>query len=177
MAGLFDLPDRQAPPDPEQEAAAADYQDRQQELEEADGLKDGILRILEQGTDPQIVLYTAVRANGLYSRDPEFTKQAYKYLDAVYGDLAQQSFIVDNAAIAAGRLKEQAEAYRFRLMGQLTRQRNEAQRILKGIEDTLTAINTISLQDALAPEIDLGPDPKSLSDALIKTDPEPDPEA
>ena len=35
MAGLFDLPDRQAPPDPEQEAAAADYQDRQQELEEA----------------------------------------------------------------------------------------------------------------------------------------------
>ena len=49
MAGLFDLPEKQAPPDPDHEAAVKDYRERQQELEEADGLKDGILRVLEQG--------------------------------------------------------------------------------------------------------------------------------
>ena len=149
MAGLFDLPEKQTPPDPEHDAAVKDYHERRQELEEADGLKDGILRVLEQGTDPQIVLYTAVRAIGLYSGDTEFTRQAYKHLDAVYGDLAQESFIVDNAAIAAERLRLQGKEYRSKLAKQIRRQRGTAKRITAELEAILKSLEQIEQADEL----------------------------
>lgn len=115
--GLFDFaqqnPDIQAP---QQEAqairdTAQTYRDRQERQEKLDQLKAGILQQFEQGDAPQLILYTAIRAIGTATADNEWAETAKGYLDRIYSDLMQESFIDDNAATAAKRLEEQRAEY------------------------------------------------------------------
>lgn len=122
-------------------AAAKTYQDRQQEREQAEQLKQSILNQLEQGNDPQIILYTALKCIGLLTADPEYITTGQSYLDSVYADLAQQSFIQDNAAIAAERLEKMQEEYNKKLRNSINRQLGQYRRIEKALNDALTALN------------------------------------
>lgn len=127
--------------------AAKTYQDRQQERERIEQLKASIMRQLEQGNAPQYILYTAIKAIGLLTQDAAWTEAAQKTLDSVYADLAQQSFLTDNAAIAAQRLETMQTDYNDKLRRQLTRQLNGYRRIEKALQEALQAVNAIEPQE------------------------------
>ena len=115
--GLFDYaqqnPDIEAPQHEAQAIrdTAQTYRDQQERQEKLDQLKAGILQQLEQGDAPQFILYTALKAIGTATNDSNWTETATGYLNAVYSDLMQESFIDDNAAIAAKRLDAQRAEY------------------------------------------------------------------
>lgn len=116
------LPEVQtAPEDPSKgiEAAAAAAADRKARRERAGELRGCIMRQLQQGQPPQIVLYNALEAIGLYSGDTEWTERATRHLDSVYADLAQDSFMYDTATVAADRLTEKALEYDRKLRTRL----------------------------------------------------------
>ena len=115
--GVFDFaeqhPDIQ---EPQQEAqaireTAQAYTDRAERQERTDRLKAHILQQLQEADAPHLILYTAFKAIATATDDPDWADTANGYLDAVYGDLMQESFIDDNATIAAQRLDDQRAAY------------------------------------------------------------------
>lgn len=115
--GLFDYaqqnPDIQ---EPKQEAqairdTAQTYRDRQEQQQEVNRLKESILQQLKEGNAPQLILYTALKAIGTATADKAWTETTTGYLDAVYSDLMQESFVTDNAAIAEKRLTEKRAEY------------------------------------------------------------------
>lgn len=122
---------------------AATIKDRQQEREQAAQLKESILQQLEQGNAPEYILYTAIKAIGLLSNDPGFIEAGQRCLDSVYSDLAQQSLITDNEAIAAHRLEQMQSEYIRKARASLTRQLNGSKRISDAIEKALQAIKDI----------------------------------
>lgn len=122
---------------------AESFKDRQQEREQAERLKDGILQQLEQGNAPQYILYAAIKAIGLLSHDPEFTEAGQRYLDHVYADLAQESLVTDNAAIAAHRLEQMQAEYIRKARASLTRQLNGSKRISDAIEKALDELSKL----------------------------------
>lgn len=144
--GLFDYaqqnPDTQEPPQEAQairETAQA-YRDRQDRQQDIDRLKESILQQLEQGNAPQLILYTALTTIGTATGDESFTETATGYLDRVYGDLMQESFITDNAAIAAHRLDEMRAEYVDKLRQQVTRNLKGIARLEKALRDAQEAI-------------------------------------
>lgn len=139
--GFFDI--EQA--EPEQigdslEAHTRDEKQRATDRAEADRLKEIIVRQLEAGAEPHIILLTAVKAIGLYSDDPAFTEATKGQIDAVYSDLAQQSFIQDNAEIARQRLEGIQTEYREKARKGLTRQLNATRRIERALQEALQAV-------------------------------------
>lgn len=138
-------------------ASAQSYRERQRELEQgkkqkesilqererAEQLKESILQQLEQGNAPEIILYTALNAIGLLSSDPKFTEAGQQFLDTVYADLAQQSLLTDNAAVAAHRLDNMQRDYNKRLKNSLTRQLNGYRRIADALNKALQAVEEL----------------------------------
>lgn len=122
---------------------AQTYRERRQEREQAEQLKASILQQLEQGNAPQYILYTALEAIGTATHDEEFTKTGKQFLDKVYEDLAQQSLLTDNAAIAAARIEEMQASYNDRLRRQLEKQLTGYQKIARGLNDALTALDDL----------------------------------
>ena len=129
------------------EEAARSYREQMQERETVEGLKASILQQLEQGNAPETILYTALRAIGILTHDAAWTEAAKQTLDSVYADLAQQSLLTDNAAIAAQRLDGMQAAYNDKLRRQLTRQLNGYRRIEKALQEALQAVNAIEPQE------------------------------
>lgn len=147
--GLFDYaqqnPDIQ---EPQQEAraireTAQTYRDQQERQEELDRLKRNILQQLEQGDEPQFILYTALRAIGTATNDDEWTATAKGHLDSVYGDLMQESFAVDNAAIAAERLHKKRHEYTEKTRRRLATLQKETNAIYGYIETILEHVAAI----------------------------------
>ena len=133
---------------PEQEAAAireaaTTYRERQEERQQAEELKASIAQQLERGNAPQYILYTAIKAIGLLTHDPEWTEAQQQSLDNVYADIAQQSLFTDNAAIAAARLEKMKQTYNDKLRQQLLKDLNGYRRIEKAITEALQAVNEI----------------------------------
>lgn len=122
--------------------------DRQQEREQAERLKESILQQLEQGNAPESILYTAIKVIGLLSSDPGFAEAGQRCLDAVYADLAQQSLLVDNAAVAAHRLETMRHDYNKKLKTSLTRQLNGYRRIADALLKALQAVDEVEPQEA-----------------------------
>lgn len=116
-------------------------QQRQQDTAEALRLKESIARGLEQGQEPQALLYTAVRVIGLLTNDPAFTEAAQARIDAVYKDLAQLSFTEDNDRKAQERLEKMQTEYRDKLRGSISRQLNANRRIEKALQEVLNAVD------------------------------------
>lgn len=150
--GLFDYaqqnPDTQAP---QQEAqairdTAQTYRDQQERQQAVEKLKAAILQQFEQGDAPQLILYTALKAIGTATADNTWTETATGFLDTVYGDLMQESFIDDNAAIAAKRLEEQRAEYvdkTRRKMKYLQRETNTIYGYIQTIMEHLDALENI----------------------------------
>ena len=147
--GLFDYaqqnPDTQ---EPQQEArairdTAQTYRDRQDRQEQVDRLKRNILQQFEQGDAPQIILYTALKAIGAATNDDEWAETAKGHLDSVYGDLMQESFAVDNAAIAAERLNKKRHEYTEKTRRRLKTLQKETNAIYGYIETILEHVTAI----------------------------------
>ena len=118
-------------------------QERRQEQAQIERLKASIIAQLEQGNAPQYILYTALEAIGTATHDEEFTKTGKQCLDKVYADLAQQSLLTDNAAIAAARIEEMQTSYNDRLRRQLEKQLTGYQKIARGLNDALAALDDL----------------------------------
>lgn len=128
---------------------AKTYAEQQEEREEAERLKASILQQLEQGNAPQYVLYTAIKTIGLLTHDEVWADTGHEYLDSVYSDLAQQSFLTDNAAIAAQRLNAMQAEYNDKLRKQLNRSINGYRRIEKALQEALQAVNAMEPPDPI----------------------------
>lgn len=118
-----------------------------QDRAEAERLKENITAQLEAGAEPQIILYTALKAIGLLTNDPAFTEAAQGKIDAVYSDLAQQSFIQDNNAIAQERLEKMQTEYNDKLRRSINRQLAGYRRVEKALNDVLAAVNATEPQE------------------------------
>ena len=131
----------------ERERTANAYQDRLQIQEEADRLKESISNQIERGSAPQYVLYTAIKAIGLLTSDNEWSEKNTAALDAVYDDLRQESFIVDNAAIAMGRLKEMRVEYNAKLKRQINSQINSYRRLSEALTEAYRIVNLMDQKE------------------------------
>lgn len=126
--------------DPIQEQTTRSYHEWMQDHEEAQKLKQSITRQLEQGNEPQLILYTALKVIGILTNDPEWTEAGHQILDSVYDDLKQQSLIVDNAAIEAERLEKIQADYTTKLRRQLIRQLSSCKQIESALKETLQTL-------------------------------------
>ena len=131
--------------EPEQDRRSAgetarSYQDRRDDMERVAQLKKSIAFQLERGAAPQDVLYSAIKAIGILTKDTDWTDTTTQAIDSVYGDLAQQSLIDDNAAIALERLAERRAEYDSKLIRQLSTQMQGYRRVEKALRDALNAI-------------------------------------
>ena len=118
-------------------------QERRQEQAQIKRLKASIIAQLEQGNAPQYILYAALEAIGTATHDEEFAKTGKQCLDKVYEDLAQQSLLTDNAAIAAARIEEMQASYNDRLRRQLEKQLTGYKKIARGLNDALAALDDL----------------------------------
>lgn len=137
-------------PEPErkaQAAAARTYRERQEAEQQTADLKAQILQKLEQGAAPQDVLYSAIRAIGSATNDPAWAAAAQGNLDRIYADLAQQSFLTDEAAIAADRLKTRHDEYAGKVRRQLLRQLKGCQQLEKELQEALQAAEQMQPQE------------------------------
>ncbi len=127
---------------------ARSYQDRQQEREAVEQLKASIAQQLQEGNAPQYILYAALRAIGILTHDTEWAEAQKRILDSIYADLAQQSLLTDDAAIAAARLDAMQTQYNDKLRRQLTTQLNGYRRIEKALQEALQAVNALEPQES-----------------------------
>ena len=148
--GIFDYweehPDTEDGTLTEQISAAVDrrtYQEAREDQERAARLKDGIAEQIERGTPPEIVLYSAFELIGLYSGDPEWTKEQRAKLEAVYKDLEQQSLITDNAAIANARLKAAADDFAAKTRATIRTKINGCERLEKALRAALLELDAL----------------------------------
>lgn len=137
------MPEAPADPKPIKDKS---YSDRQEERQQAIDLKESITRQIQEGRNPENILYTAIRAIGLLTNDSEWTEQNTAALDKVYEDLGQQSFIVDNAEITARRLDKMQKDYQTKLRRQVMTQLNGYKRIQSGLSDIIRALDSIEDQ-------------------------------
>lgn len=130
----------QHPPQGAQISAAADagksMTERREEWARADSLRESLLRQIQSGQEPSIILYTALRCIGIYSADQEWADAATGAPDAVYSDLAQQSFTTDVSAEERKRLDALQAAEREKIRNYAKRER----RRLESIQKALTAL-------------------------------------
>jgi hypothetical protein len=123
------------------------YREREQLREQAAQAKASIMQQLEQGNAPQTVLYTAITAIGQLTHDPQWAAAATQILDSVFEDLAQQSLLTDNAAVAAQRLDTMQAEYIGKLRRQLQRSQTGYKRLEKALQEALQAVNAIEPQE------------------------------
>ena len=109
-------------------------------------MKASITRQLEKGEAPQAVLYTAIQAIGILSRDPEWADAAKAALDSVWEDLSQQSLFLNTDEAAAARLQAQQREYTAKLQRQLKRQLDKIRQLEQALKAALDAAESISVE-------------------------------
>lgn len=135
-AGVEPLPDQiQAA------IAGTTYAERKAELEKAAALKDAIAAQMEQGQEPQFVLYAAFELIGIYAEDPEWAKEQRARLDAVYNGLEQQSFLEDGAAVVAARRQKAAEEYAAKARRAIQTTLNRCAKLEKKLQEALEEVD------------------------------------
>ena len=134
------------PVEPEIKETARGYREQLQERETADRLMESIITQLEQGNQPQYILYTAIKTIGLLAHDQEWADTGQRILDGIYSDTAQQSLITDTAAIEAQRLEEMQAEYADKMRQQIKRQLKGYKRIENHLQEALQAIDDLDGQ-------------------------------
>lgn len=128
-------------------AIAADARTKAANMAKAGELKESIAQQLEQGNELQYILYTAIKCIGLLSNDSEWAEGQTSKLDKVYSDIAQQSLLDDNAAIAAKRLDLTTSRYNERMRAQLNRQLAGYGKVAAGLREALAALDSLSKEE------------------------------
>lgn len=140
--GLFEYaekhPEQQQEPQRQQEPEPTAQYIR--DLRQIEALKDSINQQIEQGREPQYILYTAIRAIGLLTNDDEWEQRQRGALDAIYSDVAQESLFRDSEAAARSRRETLLRDYADKTRRQLTRQLNACRKLQGDLE---AAINDV----------------------------------
>ena len=118
----------------------AEQEHRRQQLT-ADQRKESILSQLKQGGAPQYILYTAIEAIAGLTNDEEWAQECVACLDRLYTDLAQQSLLADNEALAAARVEQMRATYNAKLRRNLERQLDGYDNIARGLREALAALD------------------------------------
>lgn len=111
--------------------------------ESVDRAKEAIVAGLSQGTAPQYLLYRAIDAISLLDRDPDWGEPLKKKLDEVFADLAQESFLVDNAAIAAERLDKLQKEHNEKLRKNLKTRIRAQERMEAELREALKILDEL----------------------------------
>lgn len=135
-------PDRQA-----MKATARNYRERQQDRETVEQLKESIMQQLEQGSAPQFILYPALKAIGILTNDQAWTDKGQKILDSVYADLAQQSLLTDNAAVAAQRLDQMQADFITRAKKRTQQNINACVKLQKELNAAMNTLTELEQQN------------------------------
>ena len=122
---------------------ARTYRDRLEEHAQIERLKASITRQLEDGSEPQYILYTAIRAIGLLTQDQAWAEAREADLDAVYSDIAQESLLTDRTTLAAQRLEDMQGEYTRKLRAQTQRQLSGYRKIETALKEVLRALNEL----------------------------------
>ena len=122
---------------------ARTIKDKQEAREDTEALKASILRQIEAGNAPEIILYSAVKALGIATNDAGWELEARAALDEVYADLAQESLLADNATIAAARLDRLKLDYNAKLRRTLRSQLHQYKKIQTALIAALDAANEL----------------------------------
>lgn len=147
--GLFDYaaenrePAELPPAETDVRDASKIYRAQQERRESVERIKTSILQQLERGNAPELVLYSAIRAIGIATADEDFTRQASGYLDQVYGDLLQGSFLQDNVAVAAARLEELRSSYLDKLRSSIERQQRQVAKLSIALQEAGEALDAL----------------------------------
>lgn len=123
------------------------YYEQKDRAEQAAQLKENITLLFEQGFDPQIILYWTLELIGLLSDDMEWARAQQEHINSVYADLAQQSFIVDNEAIAADRRAQQRKDYYTKLRARLLREIRHCGQIQTELANAVQSLDDLNPQD------------------------------
>ena len=150
--GLFEYAAQNPTQEPPQERQAIEdtasaYQQQQEQKEQAAQLKENITLLFEQGYDPQIILYWTLELIGLRTNDMEWAQAQQERINKVYADLAQQSFIADNEAIAADRRAQQRKDYYTKLRARLLREIHHCGQIQTELVDAVKVLDDLNPQD------------------------------
>ena len=132
----------------EMKELARSVSDAREDREEAERLKDVIGLQIEKGQEPQTILYTALKCIGLLTNSQEWAESGHAALEAVYQDIAQQSFLVDQSAIEIERLNRKEEDYRQKLLKNMERQLRNCQKIDRDITSVIRSLNEISREES-----------------------------
>lgn len=146
----------QAPQDAQERAETAlialTLEDKQAAAEEAQRLKESLLRGLEAGEEPQTLLYRAISCIAAATFDREFEGRAHGFLDAISADLAQQSMFVDEKTVEAQRRQTIQADFNEKMRRQLLRQMKGYRQIMEGLQTALDAISAEQAAEAPADE-------------------------
>lgn len=130
-------------PSPQQAAPLRTARDRALEREQVETLKDSIAYQLESGAPPQMPLYSALRAIGILTNDSDWSVRLEAVMDGVYADIAQQSLLADEAAIAAQRLDELRTKYNEQIKKQLRGQMAKCDRLQRALQNAYLAATAL----------------------------------
>lgn len=97
------------------------YHDRLEQYENVERLKAGILQQLEEGQDPESILYLAVTALSEATNDTGYLEKAKPFLN---GNKEEQSLFLDLEAMQAKR-QERRKAYFDKRRKEVQRQVNQ----------------------------------------------------
>lgn len=113
-------------------------------------LKQAVMQELLNGTEPQCILYAAIKCIGHLTNDQEWKEAALTQLDKVYKDLEQQSLFADNRAIESKRLKDicvQHNDIMRRSLETRLKKLGKLQADLEKVLDTLSELERIEEQE------------------------------
>lgn len=126
----------------EQAIGSKTIQERWDELDKARELQSLIIRQLQKGDPPQVILYTAIKCIELFSEDEEWAQQAQGQLNKIYEDLAQLSLDIDAAEIERQRLEKLQEEYAQKLQKDIKRRIRGLEAIRAELETVLTDVES-----------------------------------
>lgn len=127
----------------EMQQIATEYKERQQEIADAQRLKESLSLQLQQGNEPRYILYTALELISALTRDDEWIEAGKAYLNSIYEGLEQECLHIDTAAVATFRLKRMKVDYNERLKKQLARDLTGYNKIKTKLEEALEAIAAV----------------------------------
>jgi len=133
----------QREPEEQQTAPARTWAEAAQDRETVERIKAGITQQLDQGNEPQYILYSALRAIGILTQDQEWTEASTAALDRVYSDLAQQSLMAEEASLAADRLAQQRAAYIQQTRKQLQQNLAKLEKMKEAVIAARAALNLL----------------------------------
>ena len=137
--------------EPQEQQAIKDtaraYYELKDRAEQAAQLKENITLLFEQGFDPQIILYWTLELIGLLTDNMEWAQAQQEHINSVYADLAQQSFIANNEAIAADRRAQQRKDYYTKLRARLLREIRHCGQIQTDLANAVKSLDDLNPQD------------------------------